>query len=102
MQIYSDPSGTPTTYTDPSIFKPYFCGYDDKGNLYIDGTYTESSEVFRFAELPKGSSKFKNVTLNHQIGFPGSVLWDGKYVAVGDEDTDDVFEFSISGSTGNT
>ncbi len=100
VQIYAHARGTPTTYTDPDIYKPFFCGYDGKGNLYIDGTYSEGSETFRFAELPKGSGTFVNVTLNHQIGWPGSVLWDGKYVAIGDEDTEDVFEFSISGSTG--
>jgi hypothetical protein len=100
VQIYAHASGTPTTYTDPDIYYYYFCGYDDKGNLYIDGQSYEGSPPFQFAELPKGSSTFTSITLNQQIIWPSSVLWDGKYVAVGDQDTPDIYEFSISGSAG--
>ena len=43
-----------------------FCGYDNKGNLYVDGQYGEANE-FAFAELPKGASKLKSITLNQSL-----------------------------------
>ena len=65
---------------------PYYCGYDDKGNLYVDGTQTGLSTEFILAELPKGKP-FKDITLKGgTINFPGNIWWDGKYVAVGDQD----------------
>jgi hypothetical protein len=84
VSVYSGASGKPTTYTDPEIYFMYFCGYDDKGNLFVDGRNT--SGAFQFAELPKnGKNLFKNITLNYTVEFPGGVQWDGKHVAVGDQ-----------------
>jgi len=102
--IYAGASGTPTYYTDPDLYRPYFCGYDDKGNLFVDGT-TRPSGGIGFAELPRHSSTFTNIALNHTIYWPGGVQWDGKVVAVGDEgdgypNTTAVYEFSIKGSAG--
>lgn len=99
VAVYPHASGSPTNYTDPNIYYYFFCSYDDQGNLYVDGQ-EESPRPFRFAELPRGSGTFTDVTLNQTIDWPSSVLWDGKYVAVGDEVTPDVYEFAVSGSTG--
>jgi DNA-binding beta-propeller fold protein YncE len=83
--VYPFASGTPTSYTDPAIYNMYFCGYDDKGNLFVDGLDLDYRQ-FQFAELPKkGKNLFKNISLNRTIAFPGEVQWDGKYVAVGDQ-----------------
>ena len=38
--------------------------------------------------------------LNQTIGFPGGVQWDGKHVAVGDQSTPVVYQFSISRDQG--
>jgi hypothetical protein len=86
VAVYSHAKGLPTLYADPSIVKMFFCGYDDKGNLFVDGT-PYGSEGFVFAELPKGKSALKNIALKGgSINFPGQILWDGKYLAVGDQD----------------
>ena len=87
------------TYVDPDIYYYVMCGYDNQGNLYVDGF--NAGSVFKFAEIPNGSSSFTNVSLNQSIGFPGGVQWDGKYVAVGDSDNDVIYQFAISGSQGN-
>jgi len=87
VAIYTHAKGTPKLYTDPQMFAVYFCGYDDKGNLYVDGTQVVQSGVFQFAELPKGKTKFTNIALKGAtIHFPGNVRWDGKYMAVGDQE----------------
>jgi len=89
----------PKTYSDSLIAEYYFCGYDDSGNLYIDGLYNSD---FAFAELPHHKSTFTNITLNTFVYQPGGVQWDGKYVAVGNEDLNNnaIYEFSISGTQG--
>jgi hypothetical protein len=99
VAIYQHAQGSPTTYTDPHIYNYFFCGYDKRGNLFVDGQ-GYSTKLFRVAELPNGSSKFIDLTMNHMLDFPGSILWHGKYLAVGDQATPDVYEFAISGSTG--
>ena len=40
----------------------YFCGYDDKGDLFVDGRGSDGFQ-FRFAELPKGKETFVNILL---------------------------------------
>ena len=63
----------------------WFCGYDDKGNLYVDGT-KGYSVTFGSAELPKGNKNLTNIVLKGgTIYFPGKILWDGKHVVVGDQ-----------------
>ncbi|MGC1334375.1 MAG: hypothetical protein WA812_03245 [Candidatus Cybelea sp.] len=98
VAIYTDALGSPTTYTAPYFYYYFFCGYDNDGNLYVDGTDTGSS--FEFAELLSGSSSFETIMLNQGIDFPGGVQWDGKYVAVGDQEEPYIYEFTISGSSG--
>jgi hypothetical protein len=62
----------------------YFCGYDDKGNLYVDSAV--ASVPFELAELPKGKKTFTIIKLKGAtIHFPGDVHWDGKYVTVADQ-----------------
>lgn len=72
------------------------CGYDDQGNLFIDGGGAGNID---FAELPKGTTKFINIPLNQSFNSMGGVQWDGKYLAIGDFYNSIIYEFSISGST---
>ncbi len=83
VSVYKNAQANPTTYSDASLYRPYFLGYDNKGNLFVDGT--NASAVFAYAELPRGKKKFTNITLNVSISSPGGVQWDGNYIAVGDE-----------------
>jgi len=97
--IYKGAKGSPKLYKNRAFQMYYFCGYDSSGNLFVDGQNGPSS-AFEFAELAKGDTKLKSVTLNQSIGFPGGVQWDGKYVTVGDQNTSIVYQFSISGDIG--
>ena len=85
VAVYKGASGSPTLYTDPDFIYVYFCGYDNKGNLFIDGV--NSGFGFEFAELAKGSSSLKTISLSGgTVTFPGNIRWDGKNVAVGDQE----------------
>jgi hypothetical protein len=102
VSIYRKAKGKPKTYTDGAITRGWFCSYDTGGNLFLDGDRSGSSG-FQLAELPRGSSTFTNISINQSIVVPGGVQWDGKYVAVADENgpgNGAMYQFSVSGSTG--
>jgi hypothetical protein len=100
LAIYAKAKGTPTTYTCSSLAKYYFVGYDSTGDVYVDGEETLDDGGFAFCGLAKGASSLSAVTLNESIEFPGQVQWDGKYVAVGDQDAATIYQFTISGDSG--
>lgn len=84
VAIFAQAKGTPKEYKDSTFVYYFYCGYDDKGNLFVDG-YGNRYGEFRFAELPKGGTKFTNVSLTAKITEPGGVQWDGKNMTVGDQ-----------------
>jgi hypothetical protein len=106
VAVYQNASGTPTSYSNPNIYYYYYCGYDDKGNLFVDGE-TQGS-VFGLGELAKGGSTLQFVNIDQTIYLPGGVQWDGKYLAVGDQVavkhnfTSTIYQFSITGSVATT
>ncbi len=80
--VFPDAQGAATVYTDPELSRSWACGYDDNGNLFVDGW--DSSGHFVFAELPKGSGSLTNINLNIPYAVPGGIQWDGRYVDVGE------------------
>ena len=83
LAIYPNASGTPTTYTAPNFYYYFFCTYDNKGNLYVDGLSNgTNSSTGQYAELPAGSSNLESITIDQDI-YPLGIQWDGKYVAIG-------------------
>lgn len=104
VAVYRHATGTPTAYSNPNIWYYYYCAYDNKGNLFVDGE-TQGS-VFGLGEVTKGGHSLKFVDVNETIYLPGGVQWDGKYLAVGDQVavkhnfTSTVYQFAISGSSG--
>ncbi len=106
VAVFPNATGQPTSYSNSNIFYDYFCAYDDKGNLFVDGE-TEGS-VFGLGELAKGGSTLKFVNIDQTIYLPGGVMWDGKYLAVGDQVavkhnfTSTIYQMSINGSQATT
>jgi hypothetical protein len=99
VSIYRHGRGKPHTYAVSGVFYMYFASYDDKGNLFVDGLPLPTGGI-AFAELPKGGTTFKPITLNVNIQFAGGVQWDGSHIAVGDQANPVIYQFSISGSKG--
>ncbi|HEY1654718.1 MAG TPA: hypothetical protein VGF86_06370 [Candidatus Tumulicola sp.] len=99
LSVYRRARGTPKKYTDPQMIADYFCGYDAAGNLFVDGT-RPATFAFVFAELPKGGKRLRNVTLNQTIAGPGGVQWDGKYVAIADQEAPVIYQFTVTGNVG--
>jgi hypothetical protein len=76
----------------------FSCSYDASGDLFIDGR-TKNNQIV-LAEMANGKSKFKNITLDYNLTTPGTVQWDGQYLAVGDEGNTLIRRFSIQGFKG--
>jgi hypothetical protein len=83
-----------------AAFNVYNCGYDNKGNLFVDGV--DKSNGFHFAELAAKGKSFMAITLNQKIQGPGQIQWDGRNIAIEDSAASPsvLYRFSISGSTG--
>ena len=96
--MYRHAEGTPTEYQDYSIEGYMYLAYDSRGDLFISGL--TPNYKFTFAELAKRAASISNVALDQSIEGPGGVVAMAGEVAVGDADTDTVYEFQISGSGG--
>ncbi len=95
--IFKSASGSGKAYTTP-LDEEFFDGYDNQGNLFADG-FTGDRSNFALVELPKGSTKFVTIQTSNSVDFPGSVQWDGAYLTVFDQDTDDIYQYTVSGTT---
>jgi hypothetical protein len=93
-------NGSQTNYTDGNLERFFPPGYDPHGNLFVQAT--AYSGTHEFAELSAGKKKF--TLLNGlTVGFPGSVAWDGSYLAVTDQNyqyayTTMMYRITVSGT----
>ena len=90
--------GVPKKYKDSNFLAADFCGYDSHGNLFVDAS--GYSSAFAFAELPRGGSALKNITLSRSVDSPGGVQWDGTFVAIGDVGKGTIYR--TDGATGKS
>ncbi|HVN69213.1 MAG TPA: hypothetical protein VMU38_06170 [Candidatus Binatia bacterium] len=95
VAIFQNAQGAPTLYQDAQLTIEY-CGYDNQGNLFVDGA-GNASHPFGFAELPKGASEFTDISVNVSVQDPGQVQWDGQYITVEDL-SGKIYRLTISGS----
>ena len=82
-----------TTYSDPDCEFLWTMGYDDKGNLIGEGEYS-SIDV---CALLAGSKTMTTLSFGSSItiDFPGGTTWDGKYIALGNQEAGGTFETGI-------
>ena len=95
--IFKNAAGSGTVYNTP-LTEEYFDGYDPSGNLFADG-FGSSSRTFALVELPEGSKNFVTIKTSNSPEFPGSVQWDGTYLTVFDQDTSEMYQYAVSGTT---
>lgn len=84
VAVFSSAQGTATMYYSSVFVQFGACGYDNQGNLYLQGWLP--SRQIGLAKLPKSSSSINPITLNAQIYIRGSwipsVQWDGDHMTV--------------------
>ncbi len=78
------------TFLDGDFSKVAYVAYDNRGNLYMDGTTSASG--FLFAELAAGSSAISETTLGGgTVPAAGGIQWDGHYLDVGDSSSGNIY-----------
>ncbi|MGC9991983.1 MAG: hypothetical protein ABSD52_06285 [Candidatus Cybelea sp.] len=98
VEVYRGSTGEPKDYYDNEIINYTFVSYDDKGNLFVDGSGSGSN--VEFGELRKGSGTLMNVNLDKNIYCCGQVQWDGKHITIEDEQAAAIYRLKFSGSAG--
>jgi hypothetical protein len=81
--VFKGSSDTPKTYSNSDCYNLWPPGYDKHGNLYVEG---EAKSTPAVCELPANGSKLNTISFNQSITSPGSVMWDGQYIALTDQE----------------
>jgi hypothetical protein len=104
VAIYKGAQGAPAIYSDRAIWFIYFLDYDDRGNLFVDGTsWNDRGRRFRFAELPRGANELINIKVSGaKIELPGGVQYNNGRVAIGDGKRPIIYQTSGGTVTGRT
>lgn len=97
VAIFQNINSSPVYYEVPSLKTLAFCGYDNNGNLVVDGGTSSGAEL---AELPAGGKQFVDVTLNKSLASPGNVQWADGSLTIEDLSAAVIDRVTISGSTG--
>jgi len=87
VAIFPNAKEPATSYRDPDIDTYGLCGYDDRGNLFVDGNGSGNY----IAELPKGSSTFANYALDSSFDAFGNIQWDGRHITLTNPSTDQIY-----------
>lgn len=98
LVIYGRARSSPRVFRCLNIQRYGWVSYDSKGDLFVDGLSARNK--FGFCALYKGSRWLRDVTLDHSIGSPGPVRWDGSYVGVGDQGIASIYRFKVAGNNG--
>lgn len=80
VAVFPQAQGTPATYGDSSFQVMRYVGYDDVGNLYVDGN--ASTGGFVLAELPDNGSGLQGISVDATFRGSGAVQWDGQNMTV--------------------
>ncbi|HLY03678.1 MAG TPA: hypothetical protein VKR56_14430 [Candidatus Cybelea sp.] len=84
LAVWPGGGGTSYQYTSTSCYNMWPPGFDHSGNLIVQGT--TSSGTPEICELPAGGTSLSTLTLSGgTINSPGSVMWDGQYIALTDQ-----------------
>lgn len=98
--VYPKANGKPKIYVDKQVDVTWFCGYDDKGNLFADAWDRYGHVIL--VELPKGGKSVKNFKLGETFENPGGTMWDGSYVAIANRGAGVVYRSGETGRAAHT
>lgn len=100
VSVYAKAKGKAKAYFNKKIDATFYCGYDASGNLFADGW--DRYGKFIVTELPKGDSSLKLFYPGKSVTHPGGVQWDGKYLAVGNQDAGLIYRTTKTGTIAST
>jgi hypothetical protein len=92
--VYKKARRGPAVFALPDRSQCFSVAYDSEGNLFANGIDANGRPIL--AELSKGKRSFERVSVPLGVGRPGSLQWDGKYLAEQDADTNVIYQFKVS------
>ncbi len=101
--VYPHAKGPPANYYNLHMDGYYYCGYDGRGDLFVNG-YDRSSNTYQLAELPVGQKHLTLLTFSKRPRIRlilGGIQWDGKHVVIGNGETvkySSVYRLAIIGT----
>jgi hypothetical protein len=95
VAIFPNEKAPSTWYRDPDIYTFGLCGYDDRGNLFVDGNGAGNY----IAELRKGNTTFVNYSLPNGFDAFGDIQWDGRHVTFSNPSTDQLYRLKFGKSS---
>jgi hypothetical protein len=85
VAVFKNASGTPKLYYNYYCGTPLPPGYDQKGDLYVEGDEGGSGLSNPVCVLPRQGKALRPVRINVRIPIPEGVMWDGKYITLATE-----------------
>lgn len=73
------PGGKQYRVNDPGMFYNYYCTYDTKGDLFVDGLANATGQT-RLAELRRGSKTFAAISSDVPLALTNNIQWVGSYL----------------------
>ena len=97
IYVFAHARREPRVYQSPVCYPFWSPGYDNAGNLYVEALLYGSMKPFGghaeqysdplACELPRGGTSLRGVQfIGFNVYYPGSVMWDGKYLTLTDQD----------------
>jgi hypothetical protein len=98
LETFTRGSYDVTQYYSYTIQNYYYCAYDNKGNLFVNGQ--GAGTQMYLAEVEAGSKDLQQITLNKYVSVSGmgQLQWDGTYVALENVTAGAIYRLSVSGS----
>lgn len=105
VTVFPNGSSKGVTYSDPAdCHYIWNAGYDDKGNLVMVAE-NQTTEAVTYCAVLKGAGSMTTLTASgFTIYSPDTTMWDGKYIALGDQQLQGglqsgIIEATLSNST---
>jgi hypothetical protein len=106
VEVFKGGAGAPTVYTCNGFgYYPNSPGYDDKGNLFVEGIVSLQQNTAGVCVLAAGGNSLNPESTDFQLHLGGSAMWDGRYMTLADinqgrsfRDSTLIYRVSISSS----
>jgi hypothetical protein len=79
--VFKNASGTPKTYYNYYCGIPTRPGYDQQGNLYVEGHLGYGHPTI-VCEIPHRGHALRPVSIDASIPIPEGVMWDGQHITL--------------------
>ena len=97
VEVFKNGSGKPVVYKCNGFgYYPNSPGYDDKGNLFVEGLVSLQQDQIGLCVLPAGGSSLNPVDAGIAFHEGGGAMWDGKYMTLADVFHDQNFRDSTA------